>query len=137
MAAPRVAKRSSSGPDATDPQPATRPGAADAVAGLVTTDIPARLDRLRWSPFHSLVVTALGVAATIVLLDPAFFSPDIGWRLCCFIGAALGLVVFIMRFWIPESPRWLVIHGDAMHAAAIVDDIERRARQPLSSDERG
>src|SRR5436305_3449976 len=61
MAAPRVAKRSSSSPDATDLQPATRPGAADAVAGLVTTDIPARLDRLRWSPFHSLVVTALGV----------------------------------------------------------------------------
>src|SRR5205814_1699044 len=30
------------------------------------------------------VGAALGAAATIVLLDPAFFSPDIGWRLCFF-----------------------------------------------------
>jgi MFS family permease len=82
------------------------------------------------------VGAALGAAATIVLLDPALLDPDIGWRLCFFIGAALGLVVFIMRLWIPESPRWLVIHGDANRAAAIVDDIERRAGQPLTAREK-
>jgi hypothetical protein len=27
------------------------------------------------------------------------------------MGSVLGLVIFIMRFWIPESPPWLVIHG--------------------------
>src|SRR5947199_3873628 len=46
------------------------------------------------------VGAALGAAATTVLLDPAWLDPDIGWRLCFFIGAALGLVVFVMRFWI-------------------------------------
>src|SRR5690242_4651425 len=57
------------------------------------------------------VGAALGATGAIVLLDPALFAPDIGWRLAFFIGAALGLCVFIMRLWIPESPRWLIIHG--------------------------
>ena len=68
---------------------------------------------------------AMGAVAAIVLLDPALFGPDIGWRLAYFIGAALGLVVFVMRLWIPESPRWLMIHGRPDEAHAIVADIER------------
>ena len=82
------------------------------------------------------VGAAIGAASTLVLLDPALFAPDLGWRLAFFIGACLGLVVFIMRLWIPESPRWLVIHGDAARAAAIVDEIERRAGQPTTAAER-
>ncbi|HTG02708.1 MAG TPA: MFS transporter, partial [Bradyrhizobium sp.] len=42
-------------------------------------------------------------------------------------GACLGLVVFVMRMWIPESPRWLMIHGQPDRAHAIVDEIERSA----------
>src|SRR4051812_29488915 len=34
---------------------------AQADAGIITTDIPARLDRLRWGRFHTLVVVALGI----------------------------------------------------------------------------
>src|SRR4029079_9300569 len=34
---------------------------AQADAGIITTDIPARLDRLRWGRFHTLVVMALGI----------------------------------------------------------------------------
>ena len=63
--------------------------------------------------------------AAIVLLDPALIGPDLGWRLAYFSGAALGLVVFVMRLWIPESPRWLMIHGRPDEAHAIVADIER------------
>src|SRR5262249_10806883 len=54
---------------------------------------------------------ALGAGGSIVLLDPAVLAPDHGWRLAFFIGSALGILIFIMRFWIPESPRWLMIHG--------------------------
>lgn len=68
---------------------------------------------------------AMGAVAAIVLLDPALFGPDIGWRLAYLIGAAIGLVVLLMRMWIPESPRWLMIHGRPEQAHAIVDDIER------------
>src|SRR5439155_489418 len=68
---------------------------------------------------------AIGAVAAIVLLDPNVLAPDLGWRLAYFIGAALGLIVFVMRMWIPESPRWLMIHGRPDEAHAIVDDIER------------
>jgi len=70
---------------------------------------------------------ALGASCAIVLLDPAVTSPDIGWRLAYLTGAVLGLIVFVMRMWIPESPRWLMIHGRPDEAHAIVDGIERSA----------
>ncbi len=62
-----------------------------------------------------------------MLLDPHLFGPDLGWRLAYLTGAGLGLIVFVMRMWIPESPRWLMIHGHPEQANAIVDDIERSA----------
>jgi MFS family permease len=68
---------------------------------------------------------ALGAVSAIILLDPLLIGPDLGWRLAYLTGACLGLVVFVMRMWIPESPRWLVIHGYPDRANAIVDDIER------------
>ncbi len=68
---------------------------------------------------------ALGATSAIVLLDPHLIGPDLGWRLAYLTGACLGLVVFVMRMWIPESPRWLMIHGRPEEAHAIVDEIER------------
>src|ERR1700704_5840698 len=68
---------------------------------------------------------AMGAVSAIVLLDPHLIGPDLGWRLAYLTGACLGLVVFVMRMWIPESPRWLMIHGQPDQAHAIVDDIER------------
>lgn len=71
---------------------------------------------------------AIGAVCAIVLLDPAVIDPDHGWRLAYLTGAAIGLVVFAMRWWIPESPRWLMIHGQPERAEAIVADIEQSAR---------
>ncbi|MGD4103988.1 MFS transporter, partial [Xanthomonas citri pv. citri] len=68
---------------------------------------------------------AMGAVAAIVLLDPNVIGPDLGWRLAYLIGASIGLVVLLMRMWIPESPRWLMIHGQPDQAHAIVDEIER------------
>jgi MFS family permease len=68
---------------------------------------------------------ALGSAATIVLLDPHRLPVWLGWRLAFGIGATLGLVVIFFRRWIPESPRWLMIHGRNAEAEEIVDEVER------------
>ena len=67
---------------------------------------------------------ALGATSAIVLLDPNWIDIDLGWRLAYFTGASLGLVVFVMRIWIPESPRWLITHGRPEEANAIMRDIE-------------
>jgi MFS family permease len=69
---------------------------------------------------------AAGASAALVLLDPAVIDPEFGWRLAFLIGAGLGLVVFVMRMWLPESPRWLMTHGRLTEAEAVVARIERR-----------
>jgi MFS family permease len=74
------------------------------------------------------VGAALGAVSAIILLDPNWFDVDFGWRLAYFTGASLGLVVFVMRIWIPESPRWLIIHGHPDQANAIMCDIEHSVR---------
>ena len=70
------------------------------------------------------VGAALGAGASLWLLAPAHLPIDTGWRLCFFIGAVLGLVILVMRFWIAESPRWLLTRS-RHDAQAIVDRIER------------
>ncbi|QDM19192.1 MFS transporter [Tardiphaga sp. vice352] len=72
---------------------------------------------------------ALGAVCAIVLLDPATISQSYGWRAAYFTGAVLGLFVLLMRLWIPESPRWLMIHGQPERAEVIVAEIETSARQ--------
>jgi MFS family permease len=70
---------------------------------------------------------ALGAGATIWLLDPRLIPISLGWRSAFGIGAALGLVVIFFRQWIPESPRWLMIHGRNDEAERIVSEIEAKA----------
>ncbi|EPN57160.1 major facilitator family transporter, partial [Pseudomonas syringae pv. actinidiae ICMP 19096] len=67
---------------------------------------------------------ALGAVGSIVLLDPLWVGAELGWRLCFGIGAVLGLLVLLMRLWLPESPRWLLIHGQSAQATKIVEQIE-------------
>ncbi len=72
---------------------------------------------------------ALGAIGSIVLLDPLWIGAELGWRLCFGIGAVLGLLVLLMRLWLPESPRWLLIHGQAEQAKQIVEQIEADLRR--------
>lgn len=80
-----------------------------------------------------------GAAGALVLLDTSIFPSDVGWRIAFGIGAAFGLVVLLVRRHVPESPRWLFIHGREEEAERIVDQIEeevaRETRQPLSDAE--
>ena len=80
---------------------------------------------------------AVGAAASIILLDPAVLAPDMGWRFAFLIGALLGLVILLMRMWLPESPRWLMTHGRIAEANSVVDGIEAefRARGHRFDDE--
>ncbi|HEX7937125.1 MAG TPA: MFS transporter [Paraburkholderia sp.] len=83
------------------------------------------------------VGAGLGAAGSLILLDPHLLPGDWGWRACFFIGAALALTVLPMRIWVPESPRWLLTHGDERDARAIVEKIETRFRDEghtLSTD---
>jgi MFS family permease len=76
---------------------------------------------------------AMGAGGSLVLLDPAVIDPAIGWRVAFLIGATLGLVILLMRFWIPESPRWLVTHGLPQAADAVLRGIEAQFAPAASS----
>ncbi len=67
---------------------------------------------------------ALGSASTLFLLNPAFFRVNLGWRLGFGVGGILGLSILFLRKFLPESPRWLVIHGKEKEAESIVSEIE-------------
>ncbi len=71
---------------------------------------------------------AMGAAGSIVLLDPAVIDPELGWRLAFLIGALLAFIILFMRMWIPESPRWLMTHGHADRAQAVIAEIEEGFR---------
>src|SRR6266567_3844094 len=204
--------------------------ARSAQGGIVETDIPARLDRLPWGRFHTLVVVALGVTwildglevtltgaisgalktspvlhfsntevgltssfyligavlgavffgwltdrlgrrklffITLALYLTATAATAISWDVASFAffrfmtgagiggeytainstiqeltparvrgftdlvinGALLAFIILFMRMWIPESPRWLMTHGHADRAEAVIAEIEESFRK--------
>ncbi len=73
------------------------------------------------------VGAAVGAMSTLVLLDTARIPADVGWRLGFGIGATLGLLLLIARRHVPESPRWLIVHGYESRALAVMAELEARA----------
>jgi MFS family permease len=70
--------------------------------------------------------TALGAVLSAVLLDPRVIGPVLGWRVAFGLGALLAFAVLLVRRFVPESPRWLLVRGREREAEAIVAAIESR-----------
>jgi MFS family permease len=77
-----------------------------------------------------------GAAAGALLTVPATsdLPADVGWRVCFGLGVVLGVVVLLVRRNVPESPRWLFIHGRERDAERLVDEVEQRVSRDTGAD---
>jgi MFS family permease len=80
------------------------------------------------------VGAAAGSLLTIPLLDPSVIDQAIGWRLAFGLGAILAIGILVVRRNVPESPRWLFIHGREKDGEKVVDDIESTVRRETGKE---
>ncbi len=98
-----------------------------AIDELIPARVRGRVDLLINGTYW--LGSAAGAAGALVLLNTSNFPANIGWRLAFGIGAMLGIFVLLVRRNVPESPRWLFIHGREQEAERIVGEIEEAVRQ--------
>jgi MFS family permease len=72
---------------------------------------------------------ALGAGLSLVLLDPRVLGPEYGWRAAFALGALMSVAIYLVRRHVPESPRWLLVHGRG-------DEAEREVRRIEAAVER-
>ncbi len=75
-----------------------------------------------------------GALLAVVALNENIFAINVGWRLCFGLGALLGLGVLVLRRSVPESPRWLFIHGRDEEAEQVVGEIESEVREETDGE---
>ncbi|HZE03838.1 MAG TPA: MFS transporter, partial [Solirubrobacteraceae bacterium] len=84
--------------------------------------------------------SVIASALAILFLDKSIFPADLGWRLEFGVGVVLAFGILIVRRHVPESPRWLFIHGQEEEAEAIVarieSDVEEETGQELETPDK-
>ncbi len=103
-----------------------------AIDELIPARVRGRVDLMINGSYW--VGSAAGAGAALFFLS-SVFPEDIGWRVTFAIGAVLALSIMLVRRNVPESPRWLFIHGREEEAERIVKgiehDVEEETGEPL------
>ncbi len=119
-------------------------GADLAIVNTYINEVAPKGSRVRYTAFvftMSALGAMLGIWLGLLLTTEATPFPlglpfalagssfSYGWRLMYAVGALLALIGILLRFQLPESPRWLVLRGRVTEADEIVTQMENRAQR--------
>jgi MFS family permease len=111
-------------------------GEYSAIHSAVDELIPARVrgavDLIIGGSFW--IGTILGSLASLLLLDTSIFALDVGWRIAFGLAAVMGLAILLVRRNVPESPRWLFLHGHDAEAERVTRGIERQVAEATGQE---
>ena len=102
-----------------------------AIDELIPARVRGRVDLIINGSYW--VGSAAGAGAALFFLS-SVFPKDIGWRVTFALGGVLALSIMLVRRNVPESPRWLFIHGREEEAERIVSGIEESVEQETGED---
>jgi MFS family permease len=98
-----------------------------AIDELIPSRFRGRVDLIINGTFW--IGAACGALVSIVVLNENLLPGNIGWRLAFGLGVVFGLVILLVRRNVPESPRWLFIHGRDREADELVSDVEKQVEE--------
>ena len=87
---------------------------------------PGRHRGRRMATVYTIAVLAAPLIAAIAYAVSHPHAGPYSWRILLWLMGGLGIIVWIIRFRVPESPRWYESHGEDEKAAALMDSIEAR-----------
>lgn len=100
------------------------------VGGLYSVDLPLVQEFVPASKrgmVSGLVTSTIPLGLVLASILAATVTPYVGWRGLFAIGMAPALLTFVIRFWVPESPRWLLRMGrpeEARRALAVALEMD-------------
>jgi len=96
------------------------------VAATYISELTRAKNRGRFVLLYELVFP-IGLVA--VSLTSLWVVPHLGWQWMFYIGALPAILALFLRMLLPESPRWLAVHGHAVEAEAALSLIERETQK--------
>jgi MFS transporter, putative metabolite:H+ symporter len=98
------------------------------VAAVFISELAKAQGRGRFVLLYELVFPIGLVAASLTAL---WVVPHLGWQYMFVIGALPALLALVLRSLLPESPRWLAVHGRHGEAEAAMSLIETQTQKAL------
>jgi putative MFS transporter len=95
---------------------------------------PGRTRGRRMATVYTIAVLAAPIIAGLAYAVSTPSPGDYSWRILFWIMGVAGLIVWVVRFRVPESPRWLESRGRTDEAAEVISGIEDRVARDHDPD---